>query len=205
MRRVTWVVYAVALAAAAAGCGKKKGGGGGGGGGGGAIDKAKAEAISKLEVPGYKVTSRRAMSDSAVLSVEAEKPLPSGAKMGALITISACMMCVEMDLAKWKDNANLKSMLSRVHIDNPNAVWEVNELDLGGGKKAIYTYSKSAVDGATSHGLTVYHNNGTNMVMMMVNASGLWGKTMEELEKEASLEDFKTAAQQMFAPFANQI
>lgn len=132
-----------------------------------------------------------------------DEPLPSGAKIGAMMTIGPCAFCQKMVLADWQKNDNLKSMLPRIHIDNPAAVWEVGELDLGG-KKGIYTYSLSLVGNASSNGLTVYYNNGTNNIMMVMYAhNGPSATKPEELSAWASKDDFIAAAKQLFAPYAS--
>ena len=154
-------------------------------------------------MPGYVVGMHQAQGDNAIVTVEMEKPLPSGAKIGAMITIGPCAFCQKLVLADWQKNDNLKSMLPRIHIDNPAAVWDVGELDLGG-KKGIYTYSLSLVGNASSNGLTVYYNNGTNNIMMMMYAHGGPSATKpEELSAWASKDDFIAAAKQLFAPYAS--
>lgn len=220
-------ILAAAAALALAGCGDKKDGGdkGGGGeatgepaggetaGGGKAIDEAAAKAISETQIEGFEVQALPPKKDSAAVYYTTTEALESGQKIKVSAHLTKCMMCQKMDLAAWQANENLKGTLSKAAKEDPELVWEVEEVDLGG-KTGIYTYklaySELEPEGGgksrmASNSHMIWHNDGTNEIMMDISCVGSLPQTVtdeESLKASCPPEKQLEAAKTVFAAFA---
>lgn len=211
-------ILAAAAALALAGCGDKQGEGGGAadkrnqanGGAGKAIDEATAKAIAETRIEGFEAQASPPQKTSATVYYTSNEELPSGQKVGVSATVQKCELCQKMDVAAWKANDNLKSMLSKASIEDPELVWEVDEVDLGG-KKGIYTYAlawSESEDGKSrggANGYNIWYNDGTNQIWMQTGCRGGFGPDVtDEASYEASCPREKQleAARQVFAGFA---
>jgi hypothetical protein len=213
-------ILAAAAALALAGCGDKKDEGGGaadpggaadqGGGAGKAIDEATAAAISETRIEGFEAQASPPQKTSATVYYTAKDKLESGQQLKVSATVQKCVMCQKMDLAAWKANENLKSMLSKASKEDPELVWEVEEVDLGG-KKGIYTYALAynvSEDGKSrsgTNGYNIWYNDGINQIWLQTMCHGGFGPDITDeasyeaaCPREAQLE----AAKQVFAAFA---
>lgn len=224
MKRLTWLLIAVFALSLSAACGGKKedkggkktgtaeqGGGGDKKGGGAEIDEAKAKELATIDVPGFTRTSDRATKTMAMPSYDAEAAKENGKKAHVDVMAQGCVACMPLDVEKWKANENLKSMLPKIHKDNPDLVWEVEEIEAGGVKGiAIYKRSFSASeDGKTkgaAHGVQVHYHNGVNQLVLTVSArGGGMASSAEELAAEFTKEEFLDAAKKFLAAFGPKI
>ena len=217
MKKLTWLlVTTLTLALAACGGEKKdsdKGGKTGSGDkgdkGGGEIDEAKAAALNKLDVPGFKrLEGGMVMKGMANPVYEQETANATGNKAVVMVNAQPCMMCVPLTVAEWKANENLKSMLPRIHIDNPKLIWEVEEIEAGGKKGiSIYHFSFVAEESgkATAHGLMVQYHNGVNQLALRISGRGTWPETEEDLKAAYTKDEMMAVAKTFLAAFAAKI
>ncbi len=179
-------------------------------GGGKRLDEAAATALLGVTVPGFTQTTKVVRKNMAQISYKSEKPNAQGKSIGLFIMAQPCVMCRKLDLAKWKANENLKMMLPKAHKDNPELVWEVESLEAGG-VTGIYTYRLSFTKGAdgkrksSSHGVTLYYNNGTNMVTVMVTGKRVFAKSLDELKTLITKEELVAAAKAALGAFATKL
>lgn len=225
MKRLNWLLIAVFAVSLAAACGGKKeekgekktgtaekgGGGEQKGGGGATIDEAKAKELAALDVPGFKRISDRATKTMAMPSFEAEAANDKGKKAYVDVIAQGCVACMPLDVDKWKANENLKSMLPRIHIDNPELVWDVEAIEADG-TKGIAIYKRSFVaseDGKSkgaAHGVQVHYHNGVNQLVVTVSArGGSMANSAEELAAEFTKEEFLDAAKKFLAAFGPKL
>lgn len=171
------------------------------------IDEALATEIAKTQVPGF--TSKggevRKSGMYAVYSAEEEPGVQVVANLGA------CQLCQKMDLALWKKNENLKKMLSSKTASDPELVWEIDSVDLGGGKQGIYTYAlayEQSEDGKSRGGVNAYNlwfNDGTNQLWINTSCRGPFADSVRDeasLEATCPRDKQLAAAKQVFAAFA---
>jgi hypothetical protein len=212
MKHVPGIVIAVALVVT--GCGKddKKAGGEGGGSvatsgsaaapgsaasGRTPIDKARAEALSKLDVAGFTRTRGEARGRTAVL-VYLGEPSTGGFSAEVLANVGPCEMC-DMKM----EREHFDRMLSAAHKANPALRFESGELDLGGGVMGTYGYWESFVKegGSTSarHKLWVSANDKVNTVTLDISPKHKDGFKMpasiEELKAEMTKDEMLATAQ----------
>lgn len=179
-------------------------------GGGAEFDEAKVKELSELDVPGFKrIEGGQPMKGMAMPNYEQETANDNGRKAFVMVNAQKCMMCQPMDLAKWKANENLKAMLPSIHKNNPNLVWDVEEIEAGG-VKAISVYERSFVKDdkttATSNGMTVYYNNGKNMLTIQISVrGGPPAKDEAELETLYPKDQMVAVAKTFLAAFAPKI
>jgi len=132
------------------------------------------------------------------------------------LRIHGCGHCPELSASTFEAEKSLfeKLMLSRVHKENPDAVFEIKE-DTIAGKKVVTIYRMSFVvseDGKSKgsmHGFSVYHHNGENMLHVNVSARGLKGfksaNDLEELKTLFTRDEMKTAATSFVKAFAPKL
>jgi hypothetical protein len=225
MKRFTWLLIAVFALTMSAACGGKKedkGGKKGGtaekgdkggkkGGGGATIDEAKAKELAAIEVAGFKSGGARATKTMAMPSYDAEAANEKGKKIHVDVMAQGCVACMPLDVEKWKANPNLKSMLPKIHKDNPDLVWEVEEIEAAG-LKGISIYKRSFASSnegktkGTAHGVQVHYHNGVNQLVLTVSArGGGMANSAEELAASVSKDEFVAAAKKFLEAFGPKI
>lgn len=150
-------------------------------GSGKAIDQAKAEEIAKVQIEGFETQAMPARNTSVTVSFKSNEPaIPDGEKLAITANVGKCQFCQKMDLETWKANPNLKSLLSKSSLEDPDLVYEIDEVDMGG-TKAIYTYalafssSETEGGGKTRGGVNsynIFYNNGVNQLHLITGCAG---------------------------------
>jgi hypothetical protein len=170
------------------------------------ISDARFVELSNRDVAGFKRTVVKA-GKSLVVTFESEKANDKGVTAYVLATIENCVVCQPMDLAAWKQNKNLRGMLSSVAANDPGLVFDVHELDLGT-KKGVGIYKASFVTNGGStvstHGYQAWFNDGANQILIDVSPRGLYPKTREEMLAGISRDDMAAIAKAVFAIYASE-
>ena len=176
-----------------------------------AIDEVRAKELASIDVPEFTRTSSRATKTMALPSYQADAAFASGKRAHVDVMAQACVACMPMDVDKWRANENLKSSLPKIHKENPNLVWEVEEIEAGGIEAiSIYKLSFASTDEGRSrgaaHGVRVHYNNGVNQLMLTVSArGGRLANSAEELAAQFSKEEFMAVAKKFLAVFGPRI
>ncbi len=138
----------------------------------------------------------RADEDSPILTV--------------LVTLTNCnpFVCWDLEAPVSADQeANLKSLLPSVHIQNPDLVWEVTTPEIAAGYTAFANYSRSFVQEggstATVNGYLVFYHDGVNHITLNVYPRfGFDGpQTAAELEASMTREEAHQLVREVFTPF----
>jgi hypothetical protein len=170
------------------------------------IADARFAELSDRDVDGFKRTVVKA-AKSLVVTFESEKANDKGVKTYVIATIENCFLCQPMDVAAWKENKNLRGMLSSVAAGDPGLVFDVHELDLGT-KKGIGIYKASFVSAggstASTHGYQAWFNDGANQILIDVSPRGLYPKSREEMLAGISRDDMAAVAKAVFAVYASE-
>ncbi len=170
------------------------------------ITDARFVELGDRDVAGFKRTVVKA-GKSLVVTFESEKANEKGVKTYVIATIENCFVCQPMDVAAWKENKNLRGMLSSVAAGDPGLVFDVHEVDLGT-KKGIGIYKASFVSAggstASTHGYQAWFNDGANQILIDVSPRGLYPKTREEMLAGISRDDMAAVAKAVFAVYASE-
>lgn len=171
------------------------------------LDQARLTELSTRDVEGFQRTVVKVGKTSLVLTFESEKANAQGAKAYAITTIENCFMCEPMDVARWKDNRNLRGMLTTVAAGDPGLVFDVHELELGT-KKGIGIYKASFVSAGGStvstHGYQAWFNDGANQILIDVSPRGLFPKSRDEMLAGVPRDEMAAVAKAIFAVFASE-
>ena len=154
---------------------------------------------------GFQKGMANAQSDSFMLSFAGPENARGG-KVNVVISGVACMpmSCVDLDVTAWKKNENLKKKLAEVHIKNPNLVWEVTGIQVGG-KRAIQIYAMSYVETQGADGTTrastksidLWWHDGGVLLNVTANASA-FPSSLEELETKVTRAELEATAKLAF-------
>ena len=170
------------------------------------ITDARFVELGSRDVEGFKRTVVKA-GKSLVVTFESEKANGKGVKTYVIATIENCVVCQPMDVAAWKENKNLRGMLTPVAAGDPGLVFDVHEIDLGT-KKGIGIYKASFVSAAGStastHGYQAWFNDGANQILIDVSPRGLFPTSKEEMLAGISRDDMAAVAKAVFAVYASE-
>jgi len=224
MKRFTWLLIAAFALTMSAACGGKKddkggkkagtaakGDKAGKKGGGAKIDEARAKELAVIDVAGFVRGGDRATKTMAMPSYDAEAANEKGKKIHVDVMAQGCMMCMPLDVDKWKSNENLKSMLPKIHKDNPDLVWEVEGIEAAGLKgisiyKRSFASSNEGKSRGTAHGIQVHYHNGVNQLVLTVSArGGGMADSTEALAAEVSKDEFMAAAKKFLEAFGPKL
>jgi hypothetical protein len=171
------------------------------------IDEARFAELATRDVEGFKRSVIKAGKSSLVVTFESEKANAQGVKTYVIATIENCFVCQPMDLTAWKENKNLRGMLTQVAAGDPGLVFDVHEIDLGT-RKGIGIYKASFVSNggstASTHGYQAWFNDGANQILIDVSPRGLFPKTKEEMFAGISRDEMAAVAKAVFAIYASE-
>jgi len=210
MKRWTSVLVmagALALGACGAKGGDAAGGGGAAGEGSGAASLTQAagqKVVDGVVFEGWERGLAKADDIGFALSFKGPKN-DRGAGMNLLINGMNCMgpVCTELTAEAWKKNeANLKSKLASVHVDNPELVYEISEGTVDG-KKVVETYAMSFVvktddtgtSRASTHMVDVYWHDGAKMVVVSASAGYTGADNKDDFVTKVTKDELKSAAE----------
>ena len=168
-------------------------------------------ALANREVPGFRRTSQRSGTSNAVVTFEGTTPNARGFRPTVQVILEHCAFCAPLDVATWRANPNLRNALPAVHLANPDLVFEVDALDLGG-RTGIGVYHESFVEtkraGGTTrssaHGLTAWFNDGVHQVMIEVSARGAsLPPSAAALHASLDRAEMEAAARAVFGAYAD--
>ena len=177
--------------------------------------EADFERLIALEVDGYTITSGN-VSEFGNATVQYLEDTPSTTvALAALVTFQACDPFVCSDLtAELDDQAreNVRSLLPRIHIDNPDLVEEVGPTQIAG-RPALGIYFRSYVaqdDGqATALSYRAITHDGANLITVLVNpdfaSAGGLADSAEELAARMSSADGAAVAEDVLAALAGEL
>jgi len=175
------------------------------------IDEARARELASIDVPGFRRIGDRATRTMAMPSYEAEVADDNGKRAHVDVVAKSCVGCLPMDVHKWRVNENLKSVLPKIHKDNPDLVWEVEGIEAGG-LEGISIYERSFVTadapkpGDSRHGVIVHYNNGVNQLTLTVTLrGGAPANSAAELAAEISKEALEEVARKFLAVFGPKL
>lgn len=174
------------------------------------LSKEALEELLKLEVsgfeqqPGPKIME---MGGIAMVTVYYKGTKGNAQEMTAFaqVRMHSCGHCPELTAASFKAEKGIfeKMMLSSVHKDSKDAVFEIKDATIAG-KKAVTIYQLSfhvSEDGksrSSSHGFSVYHHDGRNMLHVMISPRAVTGfksaENLDELKSQFSREEMVAAA-----------
>lgn len=177
------------------------------------FDETKMTELQKTKVQGF--SSKAGMSSAmrtVVTYADAEEPTDRGA-VRAMVVLEPCnaMTCGKLDPDYWKGREDefVAALGSRLHRENEDLHWSYGSIDLGDGRKGIYTYVRSyavSEDGRSKERLLTYkviYNDGANAITIDLNPENRRdAKSQEDLEALMSEEDGRRVAQEIFAAFA---
>jgi hypothetical protein len=163
----------------------------------------------QTKVEGYEAKEPVPGAGGANVSVNYE-PVEGGTGLSALVTLSPCdpFVCWDLDAEVTAEHeANLKSNLSRIHIDNPNLVFEYGTIQIASGYEAFYVYSRSFVaeggSTSTTNSYRLLYHDGTNLISLEVSPEfGPLPESEDALEMEMDQAKGEMAARGFFAAFA---
>ena len=169
------------------------------------FDDAKVKELGVLEIEGFK-----RVKDGGEPMLANVSPIFQNDKAQFMVTVGNAMgvYVTPLEKAKWeaiKDNLFPSMMLSEVHKKNPEMVFEINEETIAGVKTiTVYVFSFVATENskASTHSLTVFHNNGKKHIMINTYA---WGSppvdSAEKLKSEYSRDMMKANAEKILAAY----
>lgn len=219
MKTTTKVMAALCCVAFMFGCGKKDKGGKGGSGKKEKLSEAKLNELIKMKVPGFETQPgarvTKIIGAMGAMYLKGTKPNAKGFVPYAHVVIHGCIRCRKMDVAVWKKEKKQTKeylMMTGATKKNPNAVFEISELNLAGRKCiGIYTraFNKQGRSTSSSHGLGVYCNDGVNSINVSVYSRYSKGykstNSEEELKTNFTKAEMETAAKQIIEVFAAKI
>ena len=210
------IVILVAALVAATACKKKDEGGGGGGGSGTAgpaaaatpVDKAKLDAIAKINFGDAKVDVLPSKENALQLKIAHTKTEPA---MTATLDVGPCKNCLPMDLTQWQAHAAEMRALEDENIrDKEDTVFEIGDAMVGS-TKTIYTHTagldmKPGESFTAAHNYTLYWNDGVNQVRVKVKDASLpSSQTVAELLAKAPKEKLAAIATETLQPVVAKI
>ncbi|MEZ5247150.1 MAG: hypothetical protein R2707_18835 [Acidimicrobiales bacterium] len=161
--------------------------------GGTAWTDVDLERLVTLEVDGYTLQNPN-VSEFGNATVQYLEDVPAGpVALSALVTFQACdpFSCTDLNAEiDEQRRENARSLLPRLHIDNPDLVEEIGPVELAG-RTVLAIYFRSFVDQddgqATANSYRAITHDGTNLITVMVtpdfmSAGGL-ADSAEELEQ----------------------
>lgn len=207
--RITWFLALSLIAAVAlAGCGDDDDDGGESNG---PWSQADLERLRASTVPGYTSDGGRMLGTVAVVDYASPEDA-DGTSLHVTVRLDDCDPFSCYDLATPigpTELDNLKSNLPRVHIDNPDLVFQHGRFELAPGYEGFSFYSRSFVktEGGRSsaHGLDVIYHDGQNNIGLKVFARGQGSPESEaDLLAEMTEQEAGAAAREVFAAFAGE-
>jgi hypothetical protein len=174
-----------------------------------ALDSTLLTSISEHEIDGFVRVRGTVARGIASAYYEADTANESGVTASVMVSAKRCAICRAMDASEWRDDRNaLLSRLPRVHAENPELVFEIEDLSVAG-KSAVVTYERSYLTNTRAapiaHALTLYYNNGVNQVVLFVSPTGIDTSSITssaDLEKALPKEAMAAAADRVFAELA---
>ena len=203
-------------------------GGGGddddGGDGSGDVDKnssSKAtptteqlEAIVNTAIPGFTAVEPRTTPFGATVTYISDAKTAGDAQVAALVSVAVCdpFICATQDKDAYSSpeaQRNLKSTLSKSHIENPDLQWEFGEVELAASVTGLYTYALSYLESKDSSGGTTrlsadayrvwYHDGRVFISMDVFSRGGPSARSVADLESAMSKADAEKAAKDIYA------
>lgn len=155
---------------------------------GSAWDRAALERVAGTEVEGLTAGEPNVTDSQATVT---HAGTVDGVEVEAVVTLTPCdpFLCRDLSADLTAEEVdNVKSVLSRIHLDNPDLVFEHGNVDVSG-DTAFFTYARSFVDDDGSRAWVntyrILRHDGTNAVAVQVTPplGGFGGpETAEELE-----------------------
>ncbi|MEQ8842331.1 MAG: hypothetical protein RIB98_15205 [Acidimicrobiales bacterium] len=178
-------------------------------GAGAAWTDADLERLVTLEVDGYTLQNG-SVSEFGNATVQYLEDAPAGpVALSAFVTFQACDPFSCSDLSAEIDEQrreNARSLLPRIHIDNPDLVEEIGPVELAG-RTVLAIYFRSFVDQddgqATANSYRAITHDGTNLITVQVSpdfmSAGGLADSAAELEEQMDADAGAAAAADILA------
>jgi hypothetical protein len=173
-----------------------------------AYTEKEFKALAALTVEGFNtLQGSKGTKHSTMLMLEGTGKNDSNMYPFVMVNVANCFACDQqkMDKAVWlKRKDNLMSMLPRAHKENPDLIFEIDEMVIDGTKViTVYdcSFIKTEKSTASSHGFKLFYNNGKIMMTITVSARSKpfsMAKNLEELKNRFTREEMKAAAEKVF-------
>lgn len=181
---------------------------------GAAWTDADLERLVAIEIDGYTLENPN-VSEFGNATVKYLEDTPSGpVALSALVTFQACDPFVCSDLSAEIDEQrreNARSLLSLVHIENPDLVEEIGPVELAG-RTALVIYFRSFVDDggskSTTNSYRAFTHDGANLITVQVGpdfASGGLADSAEELEERMDAASGAAVAEDILTAFSAEL
>lgn len=139
-------------------------------------------------------------------------PNPKGAYASVTVTLEPCSLCQPMDLGTWKANEWLRAGVPKPVAADPDLVFDLHEVALPGGRRAIGLYTEGIAPGPheagayvpVAHGRQLWFNDAVNQIHVDVAAMGALPRTREEVRASMSRADLEAAALAVYGAFAGE-
>ncbi|MCB9565066.1 MAG: hypothetical protein H6708_32175 [Kofleriaceae bacterium] len=163
------------------------------------------DALAAVTAPGFTFSTTSKRRDKVTLAFRGEV---AGAKVKGLIDVGKCVpadLCPTLDVDAFRANKDLEGVLSSALAHDPRTVFEIDRADLGG-REVITVYRLGFVEtGETTvsdHGLDVWWNDGTNMLMINIyDGEVVHADSFEEFQARATRPGFDAAAAALVEAF----
>ena len=171
--------------------------------------------LAAVKVEGFKtLASSKGTRSNAMMFLESQEKNTSNMFASVMVSINNCFGCdmQKMDKDVWiKRKANLLLMLPRIHKENPDLVFEIDEMTIDSTRViTVYdlSYIKQERSTASSHSLQLFYNNGK--IMLNITVSGRsrpfsMSKSLEELKTRFTKDEMKAAARKVFSALKAKI
>jgi len=173
------------------------------------------ERLVTIEVDGYSIESAR-VSEFGNATVQHLESAPAGpVALSALVTFQPCDPFVCSDLSAEIDEQrreNIRSLLPRLHIDNPDLVEEIGPIELAG-RTVLAIYFRSFVDQddgqATALSYRAITHDGTNLITVQVSpdfmSAGGLAASAEELEERMDVDAGAAVAADVLTALSSEL
>ncbi|MEM9464088.1 MAG: hypothetical protein AAGA90_01880 [Actinomycetota bacterium] len=173
------------------------------------------ERLVTIEIDGYTITNTN-VSEFGNATVQYLEDSPSTTvALAGLVTFQACDPFLCTDLSAELDDQgreNARSLLPRVHIDNPDLVEELGPVELAG-RQAFAIYFRSYVsddDGqSTALSYRATTHDGANLITVQVSpdfaSAGGLADSAEELAARMAPDDGAAVAESILAVLAGEL
>jgi len=164
--------------------------------------------FAQMKIEGFNTLPHsKGSAMNAMLYLEGIKENDKGVFPSAMVSIMGCIGCAQqkMDKEVWRGRKdNLMMMLPSTHKNNPDLVFDIDEMDIDG-TKVITQYGLSFVktenSKASMHELDIFYNNGVNMMNIKVSGKHKQFKmaeSLDELKTEFTRAEMEAAAKSVF-------
>lgn len=177
--------------------------------------KIALDRYAQAAVPGFRQAAYKIRGPVLTSSYEQIAKTAGGATLQVRVTLSPCEddTCAELVPDPGRDHMRLRRHLDRKHASNPQLVWDAGHVELTGGRKGLFLYTRSYMEEKQSGGGTrrlaahffeAWYHDGRRLIDFAVEAKGGRRVTSDsDLASHVTPEEAKAAVQAVFATFAD--